>query len=394
MEFWWLAMKDALVFGRDRKALLTLIFMPMLLIGILGAAFGEMMGENEMKISKFKAGVVNLDQGPAGKVLEQEIFLDGLPELVAAKSMNEADMLRSLKNQEIAVGVVLPEDFTEAIMSGTKAEVNVTSIPSAAIPSAVVENIVFQFAQSMAIDAMGTRVSMENPETNDLKTQTAEPVDFETFKESAIKQDQRPVSSFQYYAAGMGVMFLLMTVVTGVSTIIEEKEQRVYHRLLVSKLTDHHYLEGKIIGLFSISLIQFLVIIFGTMFLYDVQWGESMSGIILVGIAFVFSVCGLGLLLSAFIKTEKVFSVSGMLATQIMAAVGGSMVPLYVFPDWLNASVKVLPNALALQTFLDLMSGAGFQEILGNAGILFGVGVVSLVLAWVILTAKRGMHHA
>ena len=47
MGFWWLALKDALLMGRDRKALLTLVFMPILLIGILGAAFGNMMDEEE-----------------------------------------------------------------------------------------------------------------------------------------------------------------------------------------------------------------------------------------------------------------------------------------------------------------------------------------------------------
>ena len=52
---------------------------------------------------------------------------------------------------------------------------------------------------------------------------------------SAQKQNQSV--SFQYYAAAMGVMFLLMTVVQGVSTMILEKEQEVYKRLLLSNLT-------------------------------------------------------------------------------------------------------------------------------------------------------------
>jgi ABC-2 type transport system permease protein len=189
-------------------------------------------------------------------------------------------------------------------------------------------------------------------------------------------------------------MFLLMTVVTGVSAMIEEKEQDVYHRLLVTKLTNHQYLLGKFLGLFLMACIQFFVIIFGTSLLYGVDWGESMSGVILIGLSFVFSVCGLGLLLSALVKTEKVFSVAGMLGTQILAAVGGSMVPLYVFPDWLNKFVKIFPNALTLQTFLDLMSGGLLKDVLFEVAILLAIGLLSLLVAWMLLSAKRRMSHA
>ena len=58
-------------------------------------------------------------------------------------------------------------------------------------------------------------------------------------------------------------------------------------------------------------------------------------------IAFVVNACGLGVMAGSFIKTEKSFSVAGSLGTQIMAALGGSMVPLYVFPDWVISIYKV-----------------------------------------------------
>lgn len=70
------------------------------------------------------------------------------------------------------------------------------------------------------------------------------------------------------------------------------------------------------------------------------------------------------------------------------------MVPLYIFPDWVNTVVKVLPNALALQTFLELMSGAGVWQVLIEAGILIAIGLVSLLIAFVSLFAGRRALHA
>ena len=57
MVFWWLALKDLLTIVRDKKALLTLILMPLLLIAILGSAFSDMLKEPEdSTIQKFTLG--------------------------------------------------------------------------------------------------------------------------------------------------------------------------------------------------------------------------------------------------------------------------------------------------------------------------------------------------
>lgn len=396
MGFWWLALKDALLIGRDKKALLTLVFMPILLIGILGAAFGNMMGnEEEAPIKEFKIGIVNLDEGPLGKVLEEEVFMEGLPDLISAEAMGEDELNDQLKQQAISVGVILPPNFSDHIILGEESKVRIISIPSASIQSSIVESAVLQFAQGAAVNMAAIKVT-GLPDPGKSVTAFALPAieTFDLVEEVAVKQEQKPVGSFQYYAAGMGVMFLLMTVITGVSTMIEEKEQDVFNRLLITKLTNTDYLIGKFIGLLFMSSIQFFIIIIGTRYLYGVDWGNSMLGVMVVGLSFVFSVCGLGVLLGTLVKTEKTFNAAGMLGTQIMAAVGGSMVPLYVFPEWMNSVVKILPNALALQTFLELMTGADVGQVLVEAGILIAIGVGSIVLAFASLSVKRRASHA
>ncbi|WP_226087398.1 ABC transporter permease [Mesobacillus sp. S13] len=396
MGFWWLALKDTILMARDRKALLTLVLMPILLIGILGSAFGNMMDEEDApSIKKFKAGIVNQDQGQLGSVLSQEAFMTGLPKLISAEEMTEEELEDYLQQQVLSVGIIIPEDFSDHIISGKESKVQIVSIPSASIQSSIVENVVLQFTQAAAVNVIAMEVAGPANMGKALPARSQLSVsDYDFAEEVAVEQDQKPVGSFQYYAAGMGVMFLLMTVITGVSAMIDEKEQDVYSRLLVTKLSNKQYLIGKFIGLLFMSSIQFLIIVLGTHYLYHVRWGESMTGVIIVGFAFVFSVSGLGVLLGALVKKEKTFNAAGMLATQIMAAVGGSMVPLYIFPDWVNTVVKVLPNALALQTFLELMSGAGVGKVWLEAGILIVIGLASLLIAFVTLSARRRAFHA
>ena len=360
MTFWWVAWKDLLIIFRDKQAFLTLIAMPLLLIAILGAAFGDMMdGDEDVTIKKFTLGIVNLDKGPLGEMLSEEIFKKELSDQIQVTYYQEEELYKKIKDHKLEVGIVIDDDFTSSLMSGKQARTKLVTVPDPGIKATIVSTVIEQFAQTIPLEVM--TITKTQPVQGNVSSD--EPTQ-DLLQETAIGTNTNPVSSFQYYAAAMGVMFLLMTVVQGVSTMILEKGQEVFKRLLVSNLTYLNYLTGKMVGLIVISLTQAFVIIIGTKVLFGVDWGESISGIMLMTFAFVISACGLGVLAGSFIKTEKAFNAAGMLGTQIFAALGGSMAPLYIFPDWFVSAGKVLPNGLALQTYLDLMSGASLLEII------------------------------
>jgi ABC-2 type transport system permease protein len=264
--------------------------------------------------------------------------------------------------------------------------------------------VVQQFSSTVGVETTGVKMAVEAAieEGKPVRTEQLFPttefisneLPFTVLEETTVAPNQKQVGSFQYYAAGMGVMFLLMTVVIGVGAMLEEKEQEVYRRLLISNLTHSQYLLGKLVGLLFLSTIQITVIIIGTSLLFHVHWGESVAGVFLVGFAFVFSACGLGVLCGSLVKTEKAFSTAGVLGTQILAAAGGSMVPLYVFPDWLIQVMKVFPNALPLQTFLDLMSGESFQAVVFEATMLLLLGFFFILMAFLRLSAERRKTYA
>jgi ABC-2 type transport system permease protein len=390
MTSWWLAWKDLLVIVRDKQALLTLIAMPLLLIAILGAAFGDMMdGDEDVTIKKFKLGIVNLDQGELGEILSEEVFKKELSDQIEVKYYQEDEMYKIIRGHKLEVGIVIDEDFTASLMSGEKASTKLITVPDPGIKATIVSSVIEQFAQNIPIEAMSANMAL--PAQSNVRFE--EP-DQGLIKVTSINEDTTPVSSFQYYAAAMGVMFLLMTVVQGVSTMILEKEQEVYKRLLISNLTYTNYLTGKMIGLIVISLLQAFVIIIGTRLLFGVDWGNSVLGLVVMTFAYVVSACGLGVLAGSFIKTEKAFGAAGMLGTQIFAALGGSMAPLYIFPDWFVTVSKILPNGLALQTYLDLMSGAEFIEILPAVLSSFGLGILFFAMGLFRLSVERRGKYA
>jgi ABC-2 type transport system permease protein len=386
----WLAWKDLLIIIRDKQAFLTLIAMPLLLIAILGAAFGDMMdGDEDVTIKKFTLGVVNLDKGKLGEMLTEDVFKKGLSEQVLVQYFHEEEMFTKIKNHELEVGIVIDEDFTSLLMTGEQAKARLITVPDPGIKATIVSSVIEQFAQTIPIEVMAA--SKSQPVQGNVSSDNTSQ---DLLQETAIDSKTNPVSSFQYYAAAMGVMFLLMTVVQGVSTMIQEKEQEVFKRLLVSNLTYLQYLTGKMVGLILISLTQAFIIIVGTKVLFGVEWGDSISGIAFMTFSFVISTCGLGVLAGSFIRTEKAFNAAGMLGTQIFAALGGSMAPLYIFPDWFVNAAKILPNGLALQTYLNLMSGAGVSDIIPAILGSIGLGVLFFAIGLFRLSTERRGKYA
>lgn len=392
MTFWWLALKDLLITVRDKKALLTLILMPLLLIAILGSAFGDMLKEGgDVKVEKFTLGIVNLDDGQFGKILSETIFKQELADKIKVEFYQEQALNKRIKDHKLDVGIIIGEDFSTSLMSGDETKVQLLSVPDPGIKGIIVTSVIEQFAQSIPIESMAVQ-SVQAGTGQELSS--IQPINQTLLHETTVNAKTKPVTSFQYYAAGMGVMFLLMTVVQGAATMILEKEQEVYKRLLLSNLTYTHYLFGKMLGLLLICLAQAYIIIIGTKLLFGVEWGASVLGVIIMTFAFVVNACGLGMVAVSFIKSEKSFNVAGMLGTQIFAALGGSMAPLYIFPDWAVTASKFLPNGLALQTYLDLMSGATFTDVIPEIVTSILSGLLFICIGLFRLSLERRRKYA
>ncbi|MDG3043263.1 ABC transporter permease [Bacillus sp. B6(2022)] len=92
--------------------------------------------------------------------------------------------------------------------------------------------------------------------------------------------------------------------------MIEEKEEEVYKRLLVSKLSNTSYIIGKLLGIILMSMIQLAVIILFTSFVFKVNWGEPFT-VVMIGCSFILNAAGFGVLIGSFINREKRLTVWG-----------------------------------------------------------------------------------
>ena len=119
MKLLWIGLKDLSITVRDRKALLILVAMPMILISILGMALAPVFSGSP-ELARVDVAFVDNDQGQVSRELKEAFTSKRLRELVALKVMDEAEARRKVKMGDLAAAIVLPKGFTENIRAGKR----------------------------------------------------------------------------------------------------------------------------------------------------------------------------------------------------------------------------------------------------------------------------------
>ena len=131
----------------------------------------------------------------------------------------------------------------------------------------------------------------------------------------------------------------------------------------------------------AIALVQALLIILGTLILFGVDWGDPL-GTGAVVLAFCLVGTGVGVLVGSLFSNEQQAGPVAMLLGLGLAALGGSMAPLEVFPTAARKIAHLTPHAWANDAFSKLLDhGGDLVTVLPQVGVLLGFAAVSLAVA-------------
>jgi ABC-2 type transport system permease protein len=136
-------------------------------------------------------------------------------------------------------------------------------------------------------------------------------------------------------------------------------------------------LAGETLGRFFVAALQSVFIIVAAALLFGVRWGDPIGAIAVV-LMFSLVSTGAAMVCGALLRTEQQAGALVPFALAL-AALGGSMVPLDVFPDTMKTVSKITPHAWANEAFSELrIHGADVLDLLPQLGVLAGFAVVLL----------------
>ena len=399
-KIFFIGLKDVKIRARDRASFIMLLAMPLILILVLGIVFQPLWTNKPFTIN---VAVFNGDKGEFSKILIEDVFgSTELKDMIKIQFLkSEEEIVKEVREGKFAAGIVIKKGFSESIMKGENTKIEVYGDPEQTIKAGVVKNIV----ESFTLEVLKRRIMMETAlhflrsenlikpsEIQKLVPQWLSEIenkdDLVSVSKETEKKNRKVPLAMEYYAVGMGIMYLLFATNSGAETIFEEKRIKTFDRIKVAPVSEREILGGKLFGIFLVAFLQFVIIIIFTSIFYKVNWGNSILGIIIMVLSAVLAFSGLSTLLASLTKSEEQIGGIGPALAMILAFLGGAMWPVFTFPKWMNIASKFTPNRWALDGFFKLMyDGGGVISILPYAFVLlimasifFFIGVFRLRL--------------
>jgi ABC-type multidrug transport system permease subunit len=190
-------------------------------------------------------------------------------------------------------------------------------------------------------------------------------------------------TGFNFSLPGNLVMYVMMNLlIFGGTTVAAERRNGVIKRLMVHPITHLELVMGKIYGLTLLGVAQILFFLAVGKFVFHVNLGANLPAVALTLLIFAWVAGSLGVLVGSLtVADDRVVGI-GVLASLLMAAVGGCWWPLELSPPALKVAALCTPNGWAMQALHQLISfGSGFDAVVLPLCVLFAFGAAANLLA-------------
>jgi len=327
----------------------------------------------------------------------------------------------SVRGGKITVAVVIPPGFADragkAFFRGTdKPEIQLLYDPSHATELQVVRGVLMQhvmeLVSSNAMGGPGSERLLEDALRDLDKAPGMKPADQAalrhmlqgvgewTQRQSAAPQSQgRANSGFsmpyslsqeavtahagvQYNSmahsfAGMCVQFILFMGIDAGMVVLYQRRSGLWKRLQAAPLSRYTIIGSRATSAAIVAMVIMLTVFGFARVVFSVKIEGSFVGFLGVCVAFAIMTATFGLLVAVLGKTPEATRGIAILVTLILVMLGGSWVPAFIFPQWLQKVSFAVPTRWAVDG-LDAMvwRGSGFDAALGPIGALLAFAAV------------------
>jgi linearmycin/streptolysin S transport system permease protein len=166
-----------------------------------------------------------------------------------------------------------------------------------------------------------------------------------------MRQGDR-ASLISFYAAGIGVMFLLFSVTGASGALLEEVDSGTFDRVLSTRLGMSGLLFGKWLYLTLLGALQLTVMFLWGRLAFKLDLFQHIPGFVVMTSFTAMAAAGFGLLLATIARTRAQLSGMATIIILTMSSVGGSMFPRFLMSETMQKFGLLTFNAWALDGYL------------------------------------------
>ena len=363
--------------SRDKVGAFFVFVFPFLIILALGAAFGTGFTP--------KVGVVTPSSGLLGDDLRARLeATDG----ISVQIYTDTEAMRTaIERGQLEGGLVIPPGYDERIRSGDAAVVDFIARPTATQE--------LRFAVAAVVDGQNTEVRAARfaveegvaPSFEEAYARARSAAEVVPAVEVSARTagGDKNINTFGTGAAQELILFVFLTSLSASSMLIETRRLGVTRRMLAAPIGVRTIVVGEALGRFAIALVQGALIIVGSRFLFGVDWGNETTTVIVVFL-FALAATGAAMLLGSVLQNASQAGAMGVFIGLVLAAIGGCMVPLEIFPPAMRTIAHFFPHAWAIDSLRESITrGATPTEVAGSLAVLAAYAVALLSVATVLL---------
>ena len=238
-------------------------------------------------------------------------------------------------------------------------------------------------AQQASVDQWKTQLEKADPAdgtANKVASSVGLPIEMvNVLQPSPVNGDKSLIS---FYAAGVGVMFLLFSCSSGAGTMLEEEESGTLGRLLSSRAGMAGVLIGKWTFLWLMGMMQLSVMFIWGAVVFGLPLAAHVAGFVTMTVVTAGAAAAFGMVLATASRTRQQLGGISTIVILTMSALGGSMFPRFLMSETMQKMGLVTFNAWALDGYIKVFwRDARLIELLPQVGVLLALTVVFMGLA-------------
>jgi ABC-2 type transport system permease protein len=157
----------------------------------------------------------------------------------------------------------------------------------------------------------------------------------------------------------IGILTMLIGLVVTALSVARERELGTLEQLLVTPLTPAQIMIGKTVPALIIGLAEGSVILAAAVWLFRIPFTGSLALLYLSLLVFLLAVIGMGLFISALVKTQQQAILGAFLFMVPAVILSGFATPINSMPEWLQTATLVNP----LRHFLVIVRGLFLKDM-------------------------------
>lgn len=358
-EFWSFIIKETQHIMRDRRTMMILFGMPIILMLIFGFAISTDV--RNVRTVVVMSQIDHQTQRMINALDESEYFN------VLYKVHTPAEAEQLIRNQKADMGIVFSTDFAskhggvQLITDGTD------------------PNMAQQY-NNYASQIMGTQLM------NVMQRKAPNAIALKMLYNPQMK------SSYNFVPGIMGILLMLICAMMTSISIVREKERGTMEVLLVSPVRPFLIILAKAVPYLVLAFVVLLAILLMSRYVLFVPIAGSLWLILLVSTICIFMALSLGLLISTIAKTQMAaLLMSAVMLLMPCTMLSGMMFPIESMPHVLQWVAALIPPRYYISAMRKLLiMGVSFRYVLSEVITLLGMTALFLTVALLKFNKRLG----